>query len=64
MHSALGEYRRLKKNGQPVTDRHRRLRGPATEVPRPCSSATADLDLVFGPDGVPHVNTRWWREAA
>ncbi|TNE92555.1 MAG: tRNA (N6-isopentenyl adenosine(37)-C2)-methylthiotransferase MiaB [Deltaproteobacteria bacterium] len=55
MHSALGEYRRLKKNGQPVTI------GIAGCVAQQEGQALLkrykDVDLVFGPDGVPHVNT-------
>ncbi|MCO4746022.1 MAG: tRNA (N6-isopentenyl adenosine(37)-C2)-methylthiotransferase MiaB [Proteobacteria bacterium] len=54
MHSALGEYRRMKKNGQPVTI------GIAGCVAQQEGDALlkrySDLDLVFGPDGVPHVN--------
>jgi tRNA-2-methylthio-N6-dimethylallyladenosine synthase len=53
MHSALGEYRRLKRLGQPVTI------GVAGCVAQMEGEALLkrykDLDLVFGPDGVPHV---------
>ena len=53
MHSALGEYRRLKRNGQPV------LIGIAGCVAQERGDELLarypDVDLVFGPDGVPHV---------
>lgn len=53
MHSALGEYRRRKREGQPV------LIGVAGCVAQERGEALMgkypDLDLVFGPDGVPHV---------
>lgn len=53
MHSALGEYRRMKKEGQQV-----RI-GVAGCVAQQEGDALLkrykDIDLVFGPDGVPHV---------
>ncbi len=60
MHSALGEYRRLKRLGQPVTigvaGCVSQERGDQLLAKYP------DLDLVFGPDGVPQVQ-RLVREA-
>jgi tRNA-2-methylthio-N6-dimethylallyladenosine synthase len=54
MHSALGEYRKLKKNGRKVkigvTGCVAQMEGDAL------MKKYRDLDLVFGPDGVPHVN--------
>lgn len=53
MHSALGEYRLLKKNGQPVTIG---VAGcVAQQEGKTLLDRYPDLDLVFGPDGVPHV---------
>jgi tRNA-2-methylthio-N6-dimethylallyladenosine synthase len=53
MHSALGEYRRLKRNGQPV------MIGIAGCVAQERGQALiekyGDVDLVFGPDGVPQI---------
>ncbi len=53
MHSALGEYRRRKKDGQEV------LIGIAGCVAQmegdDLVKRYKDVDLVFGPDGVPHV---------
>lgn len=53
MDSALGEYRRMKRQGQDV------LIGVAGCVAQQEGQALLDrypdLDLVFGPDGVPHV---------
>lgn len=53
MHSALGEYRRLKREGQDV------LIGVAGCVAQmeggDLVKRYRDVDLVFGPDGVPHV---------
>jgi tRNA-2-methylthio-N6-dimethylallyladenosine synthase len=53
MHSALGEYRRSKRGGREV------LIGVAGCVAQMEGEALLkrypDLDLVFGPDGVPHV---------
>jgi len=55
MHSALGEYRKLKKSGKNVkigvTGCVAQMEGDAL------MSRYKDLDMVFGPDGVPHVNT-------
>ena len=55
MHSALGEYRKLKKGGKDVkigvTGCVAQMEGDAL------MSRYKDLDMVFGPDGVPHVNT-------
>src|SRR5688500_8419025 len=52
MHSALGEYRRLKRS-RPV------LIGVAGCVAQERGAELAekyrDVDLVFGPDGVPHI---------
>ena len=54
MHSALGEYRRLKRQGQPL------LIGIAGCVAQQEGEALLerypDIDLVFGPDGVPHIH--------
>lgn len=53
MHSALGEYRRMKKNGQPVTIG---IAGcVAQERGQELLKKYKDVDLVFGPDGVPQV---------
>ncbi len=53
MHSALGEYRRLKKMGQPVTIG---ITGcVAQQEGKTLLDRYPDLDLVFGPDGVPAV---------
>jgi tRNA-2-methylthio-N6-dimethylallyladenosine synthase len=53
LHSALGEYRRLKKQGQPVV---LGIAGcVAQQEGRALLSRYPDVDLVFGPDGVPHV---------
>jgi tRNA-2-methylthio-N6-dimethylallyladenosine synthase len=53
MHSALGEYRRMKREGQPV------LIGIAGCVAQQEGQALLDrypdVHLVFGPDGVPNV---------
>ncbi len=53
MHSALGEYRRLKRGGQSV------LIGiagcVAQERGEELLARYPDVDLIFGPDGVPHV---------
>jgi tRNA-2-methylthio-N6-dimethylallyladenosine synthase len=54
MDSALGEYRRLKRSGQPV------LIGiagcVAQQEGRALLTRYPDVDMVFGPDGVPHIN--------
>ena len=54
MHSALGEYRKLKKEGQDVkigvTGCVAQMEGDAL------MARYKDLDMVFGPDGVTHVN--------
>jgi len=53
MHSALGEYRRSKRNGQAVTIG---IAGcVAQERGAELLKKYKDVDLVFGPDGVPHV---------
>lgn len=53
MHSALGEYRRLKKLGQPLTIG---IAGcVAQQEGKTLLDRYPDLDLVFGPDGVPAV---------
>ena len=53
MHSALGEYRRLKKQGQPVVIG---IAGcVAQQEGRTLLDRYPDVDLVFGPDGVPKV---------
>jgi tRNA-2-methylthio-N6-dimethylallyladenosine synthase len=53
LHSALGSYRQLKRKGQPV------VLGIAGCVAQQegagLLSRYPDVDLVFGPDGVPHV---------
>ena len=54
MHSALGEYRRLKKDGQDVVIG---IAGcVAQERGQELMRRYKDVDLVFGPDGVPHVD--------
>jgi tRNA-2-methylthio-N6-dimethylallyladenosine synthase len=53
MHSALGEYRRLKKLGQPVTIGV--VGCVAQERGQELLAKYPDVDLVFGPDGVPQV---------
>ncbi|HHO51279.1 MAG TPA: tRNA (N6-isopentenyl adenosine(37)-C2)-methylthiotransferase MiaB [Deltaproteobacteria bacterium] len=53
MHSALGEYRRLKKGGQRVTIG---IAGcVAQERGESLLQRYPDVDLVFGPDGVPQI---------
>jgi tRNA-2-methylthio-N6-dimethylallyladenosine synthase len=53
MHSALGEYRRMKRLGQPVTIG---ITGcVAQERGDVLLAKYRDVDLVFGPDGVPQV---------
>ncbi len=53
MHSALGEYRNLKRYGQPVTIG---VAGcVAQQEGKTLLDRYPDLDLVFGPDGVPQV---------
>jgi tRNA-2-methylthio-N6-dimethylallyladenosine synthase len=53
LHSALGSYRLLKKGGQPVV---LGIAGcVAQQEGRALLSRYPDVDLVFGPDGVPHV---------
>jgi len=53
MHSALGEYRRSKREGQPVTIG---IAGcVAQERGEELLAKYKDVDLIFGPDGVPHV---------
>ncbi|MBX2803583.1 MAG: tRNA (N6-isopentenyl adenosine(37)-C2)-methylthiotransferase MiaB [Myxococcales bacterium] len=53
MHSALGEYRRMKREGQPVVIG---IAGcVAQERGEELLARYPDVDLVFGPDGVPHV---------
>ncbi len=53
MHSALGEYRRLKRLGQPVTIG---VGGcVAQERGGELLARYGDVDLVFGPDGVPQI---------
>ncbi len=53
MHSALGEYRRSKRLGQPVTIG---IAGcVAQERGAELLKKYKDVDLIFGPDGVPHV---------
>ena len=53
MHSALGEYRRLKRLGQPVTIG---IAGcVAQQEGQTLLDRYRDVDLVFGPDGVPAV---------
>lgn len=55
MHSALGEYRRMKREGQPVMIG---IAGcVAQERGDELLARYPDVDLVFGPDGVPHVRT-------
>jgi len=55
MHSALGEYRRSKRNGQAVTIG---IAGcVAQERGAELMKKYKDVDLVFGPDGVPHVGS-------
>lgn len=54
MHSALGEYRRLKKNGQEVVIG---IAGcVAQERGQELIDRYKDVDLVFGPDAVPQVD--------
>jgi tRNA-2-methylthio-N6-dimethylallyladenosine synthase len=54
MHSALGEYRLLKRRGQPVTIG---VAGcVAQQEGQKLLDRYPDVDLVFGPDGVPHVD--------
>ncbi|MFT4622022.1 MAG: tRNA-2-methylthio-N6-dimethylallyladenosine synthase [Myxococcota bacterium] len=54
MHSALGEYRRLKREGQDVVIG---IAGcVAQERGAELYTKYRDVDLVFGPDGVPSVN--------
>lgn len=53
MHSVLGEYRRLKREGQPLTIG---ITGcVAQQEGATLLERYADLDLVMGPDGVPAV---------
>ncbi len=54
MHSALGEYRRMKRQGQQVTIG---IAGcVAQERGEELYTKYGDVDLVFGPDAVPHVS--------
>lgn len=54
LHSVLGEYRRMKRNGQPVT---LSIAGcVAQERGEELYKRYKDVDLVFGPDGVPQIN--------
>jgi tRNA-2-methylthio-N6-dimethylallyladenosine synthase len=53
LHSALGEYRRMKKDGQPLTIG---VAGcVAQQEGKKLLDRYKDLDLVFGPDGIPQV---------
>ena len=53
MHSALGEYRRMKRGGQPVRIG---IAGCVAQMEgQTLLDRYPDIDLVFGPDGVPHV---------
>merc|ERR1712096_94099 len=55
MHSALGEYRRMKREGQAVTIG---ISGcVAQERGAELLRKYPDVDLAFGPDGVPQVRT-------
>ena len=54
MHSALGEFRRMKKQGQPLTIG---IAGcVAQERGEQLLKKYKDVDLVFGPDHVPRIN--------
>jgi tRNA-2-methylthio-N6-dimethylallyladenosine synthase len=55
MHSALGEYRALKRDGRALTIG---IAGcVAQQEGQTLLNKYKDLDLVFGPDGVPHIRT-------
>ncbi len=53
LHSALGEFRRMKREGQPV--RIGIAGCVAQQEGETLAARYKDVDLVFGPDGVPHV---------